>query len=528
MPESYPEFLKRIKVFSIFFFYSILIGIPIWLNTTSIEKRELPVNKLQELEEAFKIDFDIPIILSFMGTDFDESLINETQVLIDEELGKFNNGGLISYHLQLKTADATLEEDLQTDEHHCELYLEKSEDEDRVFVSPFTKKMNLYVSEATRVNGNTSKFISNFLIHDLFKDEIDTLLKSEKNFEANKEEENFTRSGSASESGSGTEIDDLLTISYSPHYKLVFNLINEDGVKIGWDIEHSVEKYFKNLVAQLDRYADFSIDTNIQYYCDLNIDESGLTPSDNEAGFLLTNKELSTFINYNDWNLNNNGFNDYSQVINFIVYIPRGDRPLFIENSKSNSFIIPKWGSIQLLNLNKLKKDFLDEVDLLPILENFSSELFSLLGIPVKSASKNLSINIEFKMRSIIVSNLLNTFKNLSNLVKLTKNLKNISIPMETLVNFEKSLKYYETTIEFLNDSKFNKALKASSLALYNSDQAFFDKNMIQQVYFPDEHKLAVYTPLIGPILTTMALSLIKCLKDFRKIKQDIHDKKKK
>lgn len=45
------------------------------------------------------------------------------------------------------------------------------------------------------------------------------------------------------------------------------------------------------------------------------------------------------------------------------------------------------------------------------------------------------------------------------------------------------------------------------------AERGFFEKSMVGQVYFPDEHKVAVYLPLLGPIGVPLLVGLLKEIK---------------
>jgi GPI-anchor transamidase subunit S len=47
-------------------------------------------------------------------------------------------------------------------------------------------------------------------------------------------------------------------------------------------------------------------------------------------------------------------------------------------------------------------------------------------------------------------------------------------------------------------------------LALEYAEKAFFDDKMVSMLYFPDEHKYAIYTPLFGPLALPLVLALLK------------------
>jgi phosphatidylinositol glycan class S len=48
-------------------------------------------------------------------------------------------------------------------------------------------------------------------------------------------------------------------------------------------------------------------------------------------------------------------------------------------------------------------------------------------------------------------------------------------------------------------------AMNQSAIALDAATRAAFNHEMLAMLYFPDEHKWAVYTPLFGPIGTSVA-----------------------
>lgn len=50
-------------------------------------------------------------------------------------------------------------------------------------------------------------------------------------------------------------------------------------------------------------------------------------------------------------------------------------------------------------------------------------------------------------------------------------------------------------------------------IAEEEAERAFFEKGMVAQLYFPDEHKVAVYLPLLGPVGVPLLMGLIKELR---------------
>jgi len=51
-----------------------------------------------------------------------------------------------------------------------------------------------------------------------------------------------------------------------------------------------------------------------------------------------------------------------------------------------------------------------------------------------------------------------------------------------------------------VQDLDSTRAMNQASIALIHAKRASFNHEMLALLYFPDEHKWAVYTPLFGPI----------------------------
>ncbi len=47
-------------------------------------------------------------------------------------------------------------------------------------------------------------------------------------------------------------------------------------------------------------------------------------------------------------------------------------------------------------------------------------------------------------------------------------------------------------------------------MALEYAEKAFFDDKMVSMLYFPDEHKYAIYTPLFGPLALPLLMALLR------------------
>jgi phosphatidylinositol glycan class S len=67
--------------------------------------------------------------------------------------------------------------------------------------------------------------------------------------------------------------------------------------------------------------------------------------------------------------------------------------------------------------------------------------------------------------------------------------------------------------------------LAHARIAEAEAERAFFEKSMVGQLYFPDEHKLAVYIPLLGPVGVPLLLGLLNEIKAWRKRRRERAEK---
>jgi phosphatidylinositol glycan class S len=64
-------------------------------------------------------------------------------------------------------------------------------------------------------------------------------------------------------------------------------------------------------------------------------------------------------------------------------------------------------------------------------------------------------------------------------------------------------------------------ALQHSSRALTLASRAFFNPGMLALLYFPAEHKYAVYTPLFAPVAVPLVITLLREVSAWRKDRRE-------
>lgn len=68
-------------------------------------------------------------------------------------------------------------------------------------------------------------------------------------------------------------------------------------------------------------------------------------------------------------------------------------------------------------------------------------------------------------------------------------------------------------------------ALSHLSQSLTYASSAYYNPSMLALLYFPDEHKYAVYTPLFGPMMVPLLIAAVKELIAWKKERKTRRDK---
>ncbi|CAI4214524.1 unnamed protein product [Parascedosporium putredinis] len=273
------------------------------------------------------------------------------------------------------------------------------------------------------------------------------------------------------------------SLKYSHTYHLTFSLFTAGASPSTWDIDGALNDYIRPVLEVLSPIHNFTIDTQVQLYATPGVQSE-----------VLSKDDLVSFINAAEWPLS----------------------PLLA------SWLVPQWGSVYLLPLVSTTAH-IDAPALKQPLLTFSSHLLSLLGTP-ESGSLPLRLSTLSRIRSADL--LLRASSTLGSLARLSLALPSISIPRSVADGVSKSLNHLELACSNLAAPT---ALKHARTAESEAERAFFEKSMVGQLYFPDEHKVAVYLPLLGPVGVPLVMGLLAELKQWiKRRKQKAEDAKRK
>ena len=306
------------------------------------------------------------------------------------------------------------------------------------------------------------------------------------------------------------------SLKYAPTYHLTFSLFTPDAIPSAWDIGPAVEEYLSPLLESFSSISNFTVDTQVQLYASFSPSVQEPQYEAERGAWTLRNEDLSGFINAAEWPLSPSI--GQGPTVNFVLFVPSENRsPLVVRDNGANSWIIPQWGGVAILNPPILGSEAaltpsaLSKEAIRPVLTIFSHQLLSLLGTPQTPSSLPLRLLTLTRVRA--ASLLLSASSTLGSLARLTLALPSISIPESVAGSVDKTISHLHETCTDLREGRFHSALQHARIAEAEAERGFFEKSMVGQVYFPDEHKVAVYLPLLGPVGVPLIMGAIKEIK---------------
>lgn len=531
----------------------LLLGLPLWWFTTSIYRAPLPLREMQSWANGRACRAEFPLLVDVEAPTLPdpENLLKTVQHALDDA------NDFSAHHLRLRLAygkgdgrtSTTIQSDLQS-ERKGDMGGPEDQEESVAAIlrlAPGTsgstnsyqlhnssRVIDLCYSPSYNPSSSASStslalFISKTL-QEIFTEEQQMISHLLSSAAAPPPSPPSASQGSNNSSIGSNKINKAeiqrkmsRIMRYSPTYHLTFSMFTASGSPTSWEVEQSIEDYLQPLLDALSGISNFTVDSQIQFYASLSpnvvpvwVPDKPLVAEEPEeqqqqpGKWVLRKEDLSSFINSAEWPLVS--ITSYP-TINFIVYIPSKEQtPLAIPESATNAFLLPQWGGVMVLNPTKESHtSHLSKEDLKPAMDVFAAQLLSLLGAPAQPLS--LPIRIDSLTRQRSAELLTSASSSLGSLYSLTKALPSISIPTSVLISVGSTLSSLTNACRELKKGRFGGpggALEEGRNAAYQAEKAFFEKSMVGQVYFPEEHKVAVYLPLLGPVGVPLVMNALK------------------
>ncbi|KAI9807959.1 MAG: hypothetical protein M1825_005265 [Sarcosagium campestre] len=568
-PESAESVRTRSLIILSFWVVIIFLGLPTWWRTTSIYRAKLPLRSMMDWADGRACRPVFPLQIHVEAPTLQEidaqHLVRLTQLALDD-LNDFS-----AHHLRLHLARSAANSSSQplVDEIHSydgDAAAFRAGDPDDVALtlclatgetgsSPSSHLHALaprlditYAPNQIPSLSSTSSHLASFIagkLRDIFAEEqamIAYILSTTSPAPALAATGNAVQGGSqmpspaTSSSSNGRESRPPLmkalsselaatlarrstrAVKYAPTYHLTFSLFTPSATPSSWEIETALRENVQPLLEALAPISNFTIDTQVQLYATFSPSIRAPEYDEQLGAWTLGQDSLSGFINAAEWPLSPSIGG--APTVNFVLYVPSAAQtPLVVKENRGDSWLIPQWGGVVISNpasaapgLDPIPaRSHLDAESLQQPLLTFSHQLLSLLGTPQTPSSLPLRLSTLGRARS--ASLLLSASSTLGSLARLTLALPSISIPRTVADSVDKTISHLERACADLRDGRFDSALENGRVAEAEAERGFFEKSMVGQVYFPDEHKVAVYLPLLGPIGVPLVMGALKELK---------------
>ncbi|EGO55469.1 hypothetical protein NEUTE1DRAFT_147983 [Neurospora tetrasperma FGSC 2508] len=512
-PEKLSDIRRRIWVIVSFWLIVLLLGLPVWWKTTTIHRANLPLKEMLDWADGKACRPVFPLRISIQANSLPEqeaqNLLRLTQHALDD-LNDFSG-----HHLRLQLSSPAAPQK-RNDEPDTALTIRLLPgDAVTATLDPYEPVLDITyppnaAPSATSASSSLATYVAGQLRSTFAEEQaIISYLLSSNSIPTDYRPQSLTPEAAESLAKRTTR-----SLKYAPTYHLTFSLFTSGPLPSSWDIEAAIQDYLKPVLDLLSPIHNFTIDTQVQLYASPGVQNQ-----------VLSKDDLSSFINAAEWPLSPSIGG--APTVNFIVFVGNQTIALSSENARdsaegglttSQSWLIPQWGTVYLLSLPHDTAHVSVDALKQPLL-TFTSHLLSLTGTP-SSGSLPLRLSTLSRIRSADL--LLRASSTLGSLARLALALKSISIPSSVADGVSKTIVHLRQACETLGEAE---GLRHARIAEAEAERAFFEKSMVGQLYFPDEHKVAVYLPLLGPVAVPLVMGMLNELKAWRKRKREAAEK---
>jgi GPI-anchor transamidase subunit S len=382
----------------------------------------------------------------------------------------------------------------------------------------------------------------------------------------------LTSGSKSSESNMQLHHDAMRPVKFAPEYQVVLSLLNGNpqDVVVDWDMGPAVDAYLHPFFRALGLVTHFHVVSDIQHYAPLPLE-----PVRNLSHFELPTRMLPHFINSAEWNL---AGTSTLPPIHLIVYVPPANQaPLFVLKSdgkrlETNAFLIPQWGGVIIDNPPPLRElavglhrqhalakpsekgsgipgtahhaaplryTYPPEA-LQGFMEIFISQLRGLVGIhPVRLPEAVARLfpvarvaispvgvsgwELDEVVRKRILANVAEASSTLTSLATLIETMPGMVVLDGIRDQVLSSLDAIANAQQAVVRGDYPAAMAQSTIAKTQAEAAFFDPTMVSMLYFPDEHKFAVYMPFFVPVFVPLLHALVTEARAWRQRWQGQH-----
>ncbi|KAF2658488.1 hypothetical protein K491DRAFT_676315 [Lophiostoma macrostomum CBS 122681] len=527
-PEPKDSLWLRRAVILSFWLVVVVLGLPVWWKTTAIYRAELPLQTMTDWADGkiCKPVFPLRIAVEAPIAQQDaQHLVRTTQHALDD-LNDFS-----AHHLRLMLLDPPLAPNASQQVVPDGSILEENDKENiallvrlvsvetgttpRSRLQPYSPTLDVYYTANQLPSpSSTGSPLATFIAHELHKIFAEEQARLAYLLSTTSGARTAKSKSLSAETAAELERQSTRALKYAPTYHLTFSLFSPTYLPSAWEIEEALQDYLSPLLDSFRSISNFTVDTQVQLYSTFSPSMRQPEYDDVLKAWTLRKEDLSGFINAAEWPLSPSI--GAGPTVNFALYVPdQAQSPLLVKENGGNSWLVPQWGGIFILNPADAHEDstpsFLAKDALAPAMHAFSDQLVSLLGLPQSPASLPLRLSTLTRVRA--ASLLFSASSTLGALARLYRALPSIPVPDMVAQSVDLTAAHLQHACDSLREGRFQGALEHARIAEGEAEKAFFERSMVGQVYFPDEHKVAVYLPLLGPVAVPLIMAGLKELK---------------
>lgn len=462
------------------------LGLPLWYFTLNVDRAQLDYTVLEKYDELAQSSINASLRIGVWCEDIPD-LATATQYFLNKNLWEWPSLDLNSTNL-LYSPSFIVDDECSPETELC-VHAKYGKD-DTVQLSSDFSKLEVTFGDETMDSGKIPQLIAVLLFENAYKQ----ILNNE----------------NLGNSLVGGDQLPAVTINYSPSLHLTFSLFSEGGEIINWPANQAIVRHLQALLDQLDSdVVQLSVDTQTALYAKPQIDLQDRK---------LKRNELTNFVDFAEWPL---ASLSQEPTLQFVLYVP--SEPLDVVDSKSNSFIIPQWGGVVILP--PLGDQYeLSTHELENTMVVCARQLLVLLGMrETKYEERNSDASLEVRLADLGRKNSIRGLKaaaaSVGSLQRLAASMPDIPIPKDVSARVNEAIEAIDNGLRALDAADLKSARKYAAQAFTAAERAFFNKDMVAQAYFPDEHKLAVYMPLIGPMVVVVLGGWMRTIKTLKQQK---------
>lgn len=344
----------------------------------------------------------------------------------------------------------------------------------------------------------------------------------------------------------------------SRSYHLAITLVhtNPSALTVEWDAQEKCMQFMEPFIKNVSSLMDISISTQMLHYASITTKPKF---DQQHNHFVLREENFAEFVSIPS--LQQSAPSGHSTRINLLLYVPAPSEQPFVLKQKSghlvphNSFLIPKWGAVSIIQPSRhAKTGDVFVVSIEEMMPLFFPQIKSLLGLgsepsmcPHTMCASNTLEEWEVAKakRLFAVQNIRNAIDSLRGINNLIERIPNMIVDDSMQFKIEQSVSFVETSLatarkkhsvnntvvsseikfDFIKASDFTDVdeeatvgaativdvvfmltQKASDLA----ESAFYDPNMLALLYFPEDEKYAVYVPFLIPAVASVFMTWLK------------------